>query len=382
MNGSNKNMLFPYVNIVKEKNKIWTILVNQNVIVEGDLETGKCHILDFFSLDPSNNSYGNWYLHKKDDLLYINFSVKRDIYIYNLKTHKWKSICVNEPDKEIERTDIWFMTDFIYRNAYWKIGSAYPGIIKFDHKDEQITYLDQWRHAVDELIKSYKGELYFGTGHAFRGDRVLLPLDAFAAVLELDMITLQYELHVFPEQCLGFRVLSGDDDELWIETMDGSILCVDGDWNVTSINIPKSFSLAEQKVKKYWPPVIFDDFVLLFPSVAGKIFRIDRKSYEVSSFHLLNEKLLKSSEENLFTTDICRENNHLLFFYRGNEGNAGYCEYDAMENSVYMGTMYFEDDDEVVVNAMRNAGNVIYEDTLNSMDMYIKSIIMGKGKML
>ena len=44
--------------------------------------------------------------------------------------------------------------------------------------------------------------------------------------------------------------------------------------------------------------------------------------------------------------------------------------------------MYFEDDDEVVVNAMRNAGNVIYEDTLNSMDMYIKSIIMGKGKML
>lgn len=176
--------------------------------------------------------------------------------------------------------------------------------------------------------------------------------------------------------------MSGDDDELWIETMDGSILCVDGDWNVTSINIPKSFSLAEQKVKKYWPPVIFDDFVLLFPSVAGKIFRIDRKSYEVSSFHLLNEKLLKSSEENLFTTDICREDNHLLFFYRGNEGNAGYCEYDAMENSVYMGTMYFEDDDEVVVNAMRNAGNVIYEDTLNSMDMYIKSIIMGKGKML
>ena len=99
MNDSNKNMLFPYVNIVKEKNKIWTILVNQNVIVEGDLKTGKCCILDIFSLNPANNSYGSWYLHKKDDLLYINFSVKRDLYIYNLKTHEWKSICVNEPDK-------------------------------------------------------------------------------------------------------------------------------------------------------------------------------------------------------------------------------------------------------------------------------------------
>lgn len=381
MYDSNKSMLFPYVNIVKEKNKIWTILVNQNIIVEGDLETGKCHILDFFSLNPVNNSYGNWYLRKKDDLLYINFSVKRDIYIYNLKTHKWKNICVNEPDIEIERIDIWFMTDFIYRNAYWKIGSAYPGIIKFNHEDGKVTYSDKWRHVVDALIKSHKGELYFGTGQAFRGDRVLLPLDAFAAVLELDLKTLQYELHLFPEQYIGFRVLSGDEDELWIETMDGSILCVDGEWNVTRINIPKSYSLAEQKVKKYWPPVIFDDFVLLFPSVAGKIFQIDRKSYEVS-FHLLNEKLLKSSDEKLYTTDICREENHLLFFYRGNEGNAGYCEYDVSENSVYTGTMYFEDDDEVVANAMRNASDIIYEDVLNSIDVYIKSIIIGKGKRL
>ena len=381
MNDSNKNMLFPYVNIVKEKNKIWTILVNQNVIVEGDLKTGKCRILDIFSLDPANNSYGNWYLHKKDDLLYINFSVKRDLDIYNLKTHEWKSICVNEPDKQIERTDIWFMTDFIYQNMYWKIGSAYPGIIKFNHEDGQVTYLDQWRHAVDDLIKSHKGELYFGTGQAFRGNRVLLPLDAFAAVLELDMITLQYELHVFPEQYKGLRVLSGDEEELWIETMDGSILCVDGDWNVTTINIPKSFSMAEQKVKKFWPPVIFDDFVLLFPSVAGKIFRIDRKSYEVSS-HLLNEKLSKTLDENLCTTDICRDKNHLLFFYRGNEGNAGYCEYDALENSVYTGEMYFEDDEEVAANAMRNASNVIYEDASNPMDVYIKSIIKGKGKRL
>lgn len=381
MNDSNKNMLFPYVNIVKEKNKIWTILVNQNVIVEGDLKTGKCCILDIFSLNPANNSYGSWYLHKKDDLLYINFSVKRDLYIYNLKTHEWKSICVNEPDKQIERTDIWFMTDFIYQNMYWKIGSAYPGIIKFNLEDEQVTYLDQWRHAVDDLIKSHKGELYFGTGQVFRGNRVLLPLDAFSAVLELDMITLQYELHVFQEQYKGLRVLSGDEEELWIETMDGSILCVDGDWNVTTINIPKSFSLAEQKVKKFWPPVIFEDFVLLFPSVAGKIFRIDRKNYEVSS-HLLNEKLSKTLDENLCTTDICRDENHLLFFYRGNEGNAGYCEYDALENSVHTGEMYFEDDEEVAANAMRNASNVIYEDASNPMDVYIKSIIMGKGKTL
>lgn len=381
MIASNKNMLFPYVNIVKEKNKIWTILVNQNVIVEGDLKTGKCHILDFFSLNPANNSYGNWYLHKKDDLLYINFSVKRDIYIYNLKTHEWKSIYVKEPDEKIERTDIWFMTDFIYRNAYWKIGSAYPGIIKFNHEDEQITYSDQWRHVVDDLIKSHKGELYFGTGQAFRGDRILLPLDAFAAVLELDMITLQYELHAFSEQYIGFRVLSGDEEELWIETMDGSILCVDKDWNVTSINIPRSFSMVEQKVKKYWPPVIFDDFVLLFPAVEGKIFQIDRKSHEVSSY-FLNEKLLKTSNENLCTTDICREENRLLFFYRGNEDNAGYCEYDVSENSVYTGTMHFEDDDEVTANAMRNASDVIYEDALNSIDVYIKSIIMEKGEKL
>lgn len=381
MDVDNKNMLFPYINIVKENNKIWTILVNQNVIVEGDLETGKCHILDFFSLDPTNNSYGNWYLHKKDDLLYISFSVKRDIYIYNLKTHEWKSIGVDEPDKEIGRRDVWFVTDFICRNAYWKIGTAYPGIIKFNFEDEQVTYAEQWRDAVDNLIKSHKGELYFGTGQAFRGDRVLLPLYAFAALLELDMITLQYELHMFPEQYIGFRVLSGDEKELWIETMDGSILCVDGDWNVTGINIPKSFSLVEQKGKKFWPPVIFDDFVLLFPAVAGKILRIDRKNYEVSS-HLLNEKLIKASDESICTTDICREENHLLFFYRGNEGNAGYCEYDASENSVYTGVMYFEDDDEIAANALRNVGDVIYEDALNTMDVYIKSIIMGKGKRL
>lgn len=380
MSADNKNMLFPYMNIVKEKNKIWTILVNQNVIVEGDLKTGKCRILDVFSLDPVNNSYGNWYLHKKDDWLYINFSVKRDIYIYNLKTHIWKSICVNEPDKEIKRTDIWFLTDFIYRNMYWKIGTAYPGIIKFDHENEQVTYLAQWSHTVDDFIKSHKGELYFGIGQAFRGNRLFLPLYAFAAVLELDIITLQYELHVFSEQYTGFRVLSGDEKELWIETIDGSILCVDADWNVTSINIPKSVSLVKQKGKKYWPSVIFDDVVLLFPAVAGKIFQIDRKSHKVSS-HLLNEKLLKVSNESLCTTDICREGNHLLFFYRGNEGSAGYCGYDVLENSVYTGTMYFEED-EVIVNEMRNASNVIYEDALNSLDVYIKSIIMGKGKRL
>lgn len=381
MNANSKNMLFPYVNIVKEKNKIWTILVNQNVIVEGDLETGKCHILDVFSLDPANSSYGNWYLSKKEDLLYINFSVRRDIYVFNLKTHEWKSICVNEPDKEVERTDTWFITDFIYRNTYWKIGSAYPGIIKFDLENEQVTYSDQWRCAVDDIIKSHKGELYFGTGQAFRGNRVLLPLYAFAAVLELDMITFQYELHVFQERCTGFRVLSGDEKELWIETLDGSILCVDEDWNVVCINIPRTFSTAEQKGKKYWPPVIFDDFVLLFPAAAGKILRIDRKSYEVSS-HLLNEKLLKAPNENLCTTEICREENHLLFFYRGNEGNAGYCEYDVSENAAYTGTMYFEDDEEVAANAMRNADDIIYEDALNTMDIYVQSIIMGKGRRL
>lgn len=381
MNANSKNMLFPYVNIVKEKNKIWTILVNQNFIVEGDLDTGKCHILDVFSLDPANSSYGYWYLRKKDNLLYINFSVKRDIYIFNLKTHEWKSICLKEPDKEVERTDIWFETDFIYQNAYWKIGCAYPGIIKCSHEDGQVTYSDQWRNLVDDLIKSHKCELYFGTGQAFRGNRVLLPLYAFAAVLELDMITFQYELHVFQEQSAGFQVLSGDEKELWIETIDGSILSVDEDWNVTWVNIPQSFSTVEQKGKKYWPPVIFDDFVLLFPAAAGKILRIDRKNYEVSS-HLLNEKLLKAPNENLCTTEICREENHLLFFYRGNEGNAGYCEYDVSENVVYTGKMYFEDDDEVAVNAMRNADDIIYEDSLNTMDVYVKSIIMGKGRRL
>lgn len=310
------------INYVLVNNKVRMLALKDNVVFEADLSTDVCNVIGFYDA-VSCSSY--CYACQVGDYLLAAPSAINDFLIMD-RNYEWTRIPVEDQNGLFPiKTDLQTWTVFGIDHHAWKIGFTYPAIIKVDVETGEVEYITNWLKDVEGRTGDAKENAYFGNGYVIDGEKLILPLFCCPGLLEMNLNTYEYEIHMVDSKYKGFRTLSGD-EELWLETIQGSVICVTKDWKVKVEITNLEFRTFGPFAGGYWRPVLTDKKVFLFPYYSTGIYEIDRNSYEVT-YSELNKKITGNENDVQMTSEVNMYKNRLYFFAEYNEQN-GFFIYD------------------------------------------------------
>ena len=338
--------LTPRGNIIKEADTIWTVLVKENVVIRCNVESEKGEAVAAFRFvyNGINGKHGYWFTDKDKSKMFINLTAESNIRILDTNDFKWEIIRVNEEYVKYSREDLKFWTSFCYGGFYWKVGFSYPGIVKMSIETNEVTYIQGWLEELKGLCNSSDLNLFFGHGYCVRDNRLLLPVYCSPIILEMDMCTYECVFHKYPLKYKGFRVLSGDSDDIWAEMISGDLVRIDRCMHLSELKNNTGLSIINHVGEAFWKPTILDSKVLFLPHFHNRIFEADKDTMEVTQSKL-NDMLPGLSEGKVSCIEAVRQGDTISFFYMEDDGYGTYCEYDTIKETVKTKSFLLEENE-------------------------------------
>lgn len=369
--------LTPYCNFVKEGNTIWTVLVKENVVVRCNTEFDTAEAVASFKFRYKgiNGKYGYWFIDKYKDRLFINLTAESSIKILDTDGLSWEKIQISENNEQHNGEDLKFWTSFCHEGYYWKVGLSYPGIVKMDIETNQVTYINSWVEELKRICNSPDLNGFFGYGYCVREKKVFLPVCHSPVIMEMDMSTYECIFHKYPLKYKGFRVLSGDINDIWAETISGDLVRVDKDMCLSELKNTTDFSIKDTNGEAFWKPVISENKVLFFPHFYNRIFEVDKNTMEIK-LSKMNDTLPGVSNGKVHCSEAVRQGDNVYFFYRQDDGYGAYCKYD-IKNEAVMTKRFVLEDNGVQHSAwlLNSDRNIVSEDIVFDLQTFITAIL-------
>lgn len=373
----NKIFLTPRVNYVKDGDTIWTVLVKENVVVKCNVESDKAEAVAAFRFmyEGIGGKLGYWFVDKYRNKLFINLTAESNIRILDTDSLRWEKIEIDEDRGQLSREDMKFWTSFCHAGYYWKVGFSYPGILKIDIETNEVIYLNNWIEELKRLCNLTELDIYFGYGYSIRDNYVFLPVYCRPIIMKMDMSTFRCEFYEYPIKYKGFRVLSGDSNDIWAETISGEIVRIDNNMHLFELKSIKELSLKNNIGEVFWKPSILEDRVLFFPHFNNKIVEVDKNTMEVK-LSKLNYMLPGVIEGKISCIETVKQDNIVTFFYMQGDGFGTYCEYDTENESIKTKRFLMEENDVQHTAWLLNLNSeIIPETNIFDLKSFVTSIL-------
>lgn len=343
-----------------------------NIVFEADLNTDICRVIGFYEAG-SLSSY--CYCCQIGDYFLAAPSAINDFIVMD-KEYRWKRIPVEDRIGKFKiQADLKTWTVFGNDHYAWKAGFTYPAILKADLENGKVEYVTNWLKDVENKSLRAETSAYFGNGYFIQGEKLILPLFCCPGLLELNMNSYDYELHMFDSKYIGFRTLSGD-NEFWIETIQGSVICISKEWEVRTQIDNLDIKTFGPFAGGYWKPVLTDTTVFLFPYYSTGIVEIDRITYEVTRSEL---NWIINGEEIFvdMTSEVEVNDNKLYFFANYSEGN-DFFVYD-LKSKMLEKHVFVIDEPSVrrIIAEKIKFKEIIKESYYSTVSCYIQEIVNG-----
>ena len=342
-----------------------------NIVFEADLNTDICRVIGFYEAG-SFSSY--CYCCQIGDYFLAAPSAINDFIVMD-KEYRWKRIPVEDRIGKFKiQADLKTWTAFGNDHYAWKAGFTYPAILKADLENGKVEYITNWLKDVENKSLRAENSAYFGNGYFIQGEKLILPLFCCPGLLELNMNSYDYELHMFDSKYIGFRTLSGD-NEFWIETIQGSVICISKEWKIKAEISNLDIHARGSFVGGYWRPVLTDSTVYLFPYNTKGIMEIDRYSYEVKP-SILN-KMINGNEEYVDTTSEVEIIDNILYFYAHYSGEDGFFVYDLNNKHLKRHSFIFEEADvRRIIREKYQHNKIISESDISTLLCFVQELLI------
>lgn len=320
-------------------NKVRMLSLFDNVVFEADLDTNRCRIIGEYEANaPSSYCYsfqvGRYFIGAPSAVL--------DFLIMDVDRMEWARISVEERHGGVPICpDLKTWTAFGNGKYAWKTGFTYPAILKADLESGSVEYIANWLETVEKKMPKLKENAYFGNGYYIHNDMLVLPLFGCPGIFEMNMYTYEYCIHMFDPKYIGFRTLSGDGNELWMETIQGSFLCASLDWKIQEEISAVSINSVGSFAGGYWKPMIADNTIYLFPYYSPRILEIDRSTHK-ASISELNRMVKGNINATVFSSEaeIC---GNKLYFFGGDNKNKDFYVYDITKATLSKHIFYLDE---------------------------------------
>lgn len=374
---NNVNFLTPRSNFIKEDKTIWTVLVKENVVVRCNMDSDKAEAVAAFrfGFEGINGKLGYWFIDKYKNKIFLNLTAESSIKILDTDCFRWDKVQIGEDHVQPSREDLKFWTSFCHGGYYWKVGFSYPGIVKMNIETNHVTYINSWIEQLKRICCSTDLDVFFGYGYCIRDDHVFLPVYRYAIILEMNMSTFECVFHEYPIKYKGFRVLSGDSNDIWAETLSGDLVRIDRSMSLSELKNTTGLSIKNINGEAFWKPVILGSKVLFLPHFYNRVLEADKVTMEIKQSNL-NNLLPGVSEGKIYCIESVQQGNFISFFYRNDDGSGTYCEYDTQNESVITRRFLLEENDIQHTAWLLNIDkNVMPETTKSDLRSLITAVL-------
>lgn len=178
-----------------------------------------------------------------------------------------------------------FWTAVSHGKNVYLFGHYYPGILKLNLENYQITYLNNWINKIDKL--ALDDEKPYLTEGIVENDLAILPFCCANAVLIFDFNNDSIKIKELKYSGTGFNGMCKYGDTFWlVPRQSGAIVEWDGQRIKEYEGYPEGLQLNNIPFNK---PLFYENKIYLTPIRANQFIEIDIKSGKMKELSILNQ---------------------------------------------------------------------------------------------
>ena len=220
---------------------------------------------------------------KLGDKLFMAPYFSRDgLMIYDIIQSKFDYLPIDKSNLPPFAMTTAFAYGFSYNNSVFFIGNHTGLILEYSQKNEKLTYHFGWSEEIREFIDKEK-MVFQRQGYTLMGHYLYMMVSDTNLLIKLDVDTMESEIHRLREDYKAVN-LCYDGEYFWIVPSVGKYIIR---WNEAN-DVFDEIELPIEIVKyAFIGAGVAGNYVILFPSMANRVFKIDRHSLTVSHYEEL-----------------------------------------------------------------------------------------------
>lgn len=354
----------------------WFVDGEHNILLKLDLKTNECNFVVEVPCNGKNGFRLNPRCIKVENDIVCMPDMGDSIWVYQLESAEFKRIAINNPnDKRLSIGNFW-----IYNKKIVAVSMGLNQIIEIDIQTKKI---DNYYNLNEQISTSIKID-----------DSIYCVSPISNCIYQFNLVTKKCLNHVLPSKIPGIYTISYDGENFWLSGYCKEIYIWNREKNILKIldNFPEQFGIYNYKgnksnivdcaLKHYDVPIFLSSipigqFIWFIPFQTNKIIYIDRDTYNINSFEIVEEdeneySIASNRLKHKYLVEYILEDRYIGLFSLKNN-----CifEIDTAEKRVNRKKYYFSEDCILkMTQLMMNQKQYFVEGIAVEREAYMKAL--------
>lgn len=276
--------------------EVWSYSLKFNYLIATDMETKQVTFCQKVPYENQGKERLFASMKEVDGKIYLIPFYAKKMLVFDIEKKEFGEIKIDETVFKNAKNGPYFMGVESYENYLYIFPAHCRVILRLDTTTSQIEYIAGWEQKIEDIIFE-KNDGYFRRQVVEVDGRFFVPFCTANAVLELDCITMKYQIHLLGQQKIGYSGICFDGKEFWLSARTGDNIIK---WNP----IENEVSILENRNKNIKKDLLYTGIIYQEGSVYAFSNRNEQEDFlfEKNNVYVENAgySLAKSEGEFIF----------------------------------------------------------------------------------